>query len=94
MHKEIEAYYRAERKAIRDRLAARKEKLFSTTHLVLLKYGIEDNEARQLLLMAQRPESLWDIQFYGILKGHKQEQRITNKLRGCLKTLVNGSEFS
>lgn len=81
LHKEIEAYYRAERKAIRDRLAARKEKLCSTTLLVLLKYGIEENEARQLLLMAQRPESLWDRQFYNTLKGLKQEQRITNKLK-------------
>lgn len=81
LHKEIEAYYRAERKAIRDRLAARKEKLCSTTLLVLLKYGIEENEARQLLLMAQRPESLWDRQFYNTLKGLKQEQRITNMLK-------------
>lgn len=81
LHKEIEAYYRAERKAIRDRLAARKEKLCSTTLLVLLKYGIEENEARQLLLMAQRPESLWGRQFYNTLKGLKQEQRITNKLK-------------
>ncbi len=81
LHKEIEAYYRAERKAIRDRLAARKEKLCATTLLVLLKYGMEENEARQLLLMAQRPESLWDSRFYNTLKGLKQEQRITNKLK-------------
>lgn len=81
LHKEIEAYYRAERKAIRDRLAARKEKLCTTTLLVLLKYGIEEKEARQLLLMAQRPESLWDSRFYNTLKGLKQEQRITNKLK-------------
>lgn len=46
-----------------------------------MKYGIEENEARQLLLMAQRPESLWDRQFYNTLKGLKQEQRITNKLK-------------
>lgn len=81
LHKEIEAYYRAERKAIRDRLEARKEKLYSATLLELLKYGIEENEARQLLLMAQRPESLWDTWFYDILSGNKQAQRITNKLK-------------
>lgn len=81
LHKEIEAYYRSERKAICDRLEARKEKLYSTTLLVLLKYGIEENEARQLLLMAQRPEALWDGLFYNTLKGYKQEQRITKKLK-------------
>lgn len=81
LHKEIEAYYRSERKAIRDRLEARKEKLCATTLLVLLKYGIEENEARQLLLMAQRPEPLWDSRFYNTLKGYKQEQRITKKLK-------------
>lgn len=81
LHKEIESYYRTERKVIRDRLAARKEKLCSTTLLVLLKYGIEENEARQLLLMAQRPEQLWDSQFYNPLKGLKNEQRIITKLK-------------
>lgn len=79
--KEIESYFRAERKAIRDRLAARKEKLCSTTLAVLFKYGIEEDTAHQLLLMAQRPESLWDTRFYHTLKSCRQEQRIIGKLK-------------
>lgn len=81
LHREIEAYYRDVRKAIRERLAARKEKLSSTILAVLLKHGIEEDTARQLLLMAQRPESLWDGRFYNLLKGYPQEQRIIKKLK-------------
>lgn len=81
LHREIEAYYRTERKAIRERLAARKEKLSSTILVVLLKYGIEEDTARQLLLMAQSPESRWDSQFYKSIKECHQEQRIIRKLK-------------
>lgn len=85
LFKEIESYFRSERKAIRDRLAARKEKICSTTLAVMRKYGIEEDTARQLLLMAQHPESLWDSWFYHTLKEYRQEQRIMNKLKAFNK---------
>lgn len=87
LNKEIESYYRNERKIIRDRNSARKQKLFATTLAVLEKYGVNENVARRLLTMAQRPDYLWDESLYTILKEYPQEKKITTKLKSYSKDL-------
>lgn len=84
LQKEIEKFFRTERSAIRDKAKARREKLFETTLMVLLKYGVDDKKAREMLTMAQRPEGLWDAQpFYG--SKTNQRDRIFRKLQAYNK---------
>lgn len=81
LKKDIEAYYRAERKSIRTKISARKEKLFDTTLSVLLKYGVEESDARQFILMAQRPAELWDMSFFNSFARYPKHERIKRKLK-------------
>lgn len=85
LKKDIEAYYRAERKSIRTKITARKEKLFDSTLNVLLKYGVAEPNARQFILLAQRPAGLWDMSFFNSLAQYPKHERIKRKLKSYNK---------
>lgn len=81
LNKEIDQYYSAEKKAIRQRVAARKEKLADATLAVLMRYGVEEADARQFIIMARLPESMWDRHFHNSVNAYTQARRIFRKLR-------------
>ena len=85
LKKDIEAYYRSERKSIRAKITARKEKLFDTTLSVLLKYGVAEPDARQFILLAQRPAELWDLSIFNSLARYPKHERIKRKLKSYNK---------
>ena len=87
LKKDIEAYYRAVRKNIRNKINARKEKLFDTTLSVLLRYGVEEHDAKQFILMAQRPAEVWDMSFFNSMSRYPKHERIKRKLKSYNKDL-------
>lgn len=81
LKKDIEAYYRAERKNIRAKINARNDKLLDTTLSVLLRYGVKEHDARQFILMAQRPAEVWDMSFFNSMIRYARHERIKRKLK-------------
>lgn len=82
LKKEIEKYYSAERKKIRDKIIIRKEKLFESALSTLLKYGLDHELAEYLVLMAQMGgESALLRNIEDHIKKHPQIKRITRKLK-------------
>lgn len=82
LKKEIEKYYAAERKKIRDKISAKKEKLFESTLTMLLKYGLDQELAEYMVLTSQvGGESAILRNIADHIQNHPQIKRITRKLK-------------
>lgn len=81
LRKEIDKYYRAEKKKIRESFQGRKEKLVDTTSAALLKYGLSPESVKQLLELAEYVAvTPSQAQIQEIIDGHPKEARIRRKL--------------
>lgn len=81
LQKEIEKYYRTERKKIRAHIQERKEKLYDSTLATLIKYDLKSEEAKQLMELAQYNNLISaqkDID--EIIKDNPKASRITRKI--------------
>lgn len=82
LKKEISAYYRIEKKKIRDNVDARKTKLYDTTLSGLLKYGLDVNVAKQIITLSQFPsEDKFGHEIHNYIKDNPQVSRIKRKLK-------------
>lgn len=81
LNKEIKEYYRIENKKIRTNIKERKDKLFETTLSALVKYGMDNSYAKELLVLAQCPEETWMEGIYESLKKYPKAERIQRKLK-------------
>lgn len=82
LKKEIEKYYRNERKKIRDNIAARKEKLYETTLNALSKYGLDVNVTKRIVILSQfPPEDNFGSEIHDCIKDNPHASRIKRKLK-------------
>lgn len=81
LKKEIADYYRKSRLKISNTIAARKTKLFETTLSVLLKYGLKENVAKQVLALAEYKEERFKHEIHEYLKDSPQLKGIKRKLK-------------
>ena len=81
LQKEIEKYYRIERKKIKDQIQERKEKLSDSTLTALLKYDLNAEEANYIIQLAQHNSQMSDKrEIHKCIDGHPKAQRIIRKL--------------
>ena len=81
LQKEIEKFYRTERKKIRDHIQERKEKLYESTFVTLIKYDLKSEEAKRLMELAQY-NNLISAQkdIVEIVKANPKASRILRKI--------------
>lgn len=80
LNKEIKEYYGIEKRKIRVKIKERKDKLFETTLRALVKYGIDNNQAEELLLLAQSSVESLNGSICEFLKDSPKVERIRRKL--------------
>lgn len=80
LKKEIDNYYRSERKILKNKIQSRREKLFIVTLNVLIRFGVEEDVARQIISLAQSEEN-HGHEIHTLIKDHHSSKRIKRKLK-------------
>lgn len=85
LRKEIEHYYRTERKKIRDRYQDKRNKLEDSVRAALLKYGLTENMARHVMTLTwARNVVSSEKEIHDCIDGHPKAKRILRKLDSFL----------
>lgn len=79
LKKEIDTYYRGERKKFRENISARKEKLHAVTMRALLKYNLDVETALNILKLSQVPQYGNAETIDKIIKDNPHAKRIKRK---------------
>ena len=80
LQKEIKKYYAVENKKIRDRYKERRQKLYESTHTILLKYNILYNEIEQILLWSENYDYN-DFLINDLIADNPQFKRLVRRLK-------------
>lgn len=80
LKKEISDFYRIENKKIRDKIKERREKITATTRQALIKYGLDETTANNIIALAQKPQQFFEANIGDFLKGCSKVDRVMRKI--------------
>lgn len=81
LNKEIRDYYRLENKKIHLKFKVKREKLWDSTLVLIMKYMQDEEQAKRLMLLAQNSVELWLGDINKDLDGSSKAEKIRRKLQ-------------